>query len=77
MGRYERNTISMNLRNKIDIRWTSKIYVNLLPERIRLAREAGEDVGNSWLSQDVISSEELTRFLIATASSGTGHEVGD
>ena len=76
-GRYERNLISMDLRDKIHIRWTSRIYVNLLPDRIRLAREAGEDTGNSWLSHDVISSEELTRFLIATASSGTGHEVGD
>ena len=76
-GRYERNLINMDLRDRIHIRWTSKIYLSLLPERIRLAREAGEDVSSSWLSHEVISSEELTRFLIATASSGTGHEVGD
>ena len=29
------------------------------------------------MSHDVISSEELTSFLLATVSSGTGHDVGD
>jgi len=29
------------------------------------------------LNHDVISSEELTSFLLATVNSGTGHDVGD
>ena len=76
-GRYDRNRIEVEIRDKINYRWNSSLYVDNLPERLRASREGEEETTWTWLSHDVISSEELTSFLLATVSSGTGHDVGD
>ena len=76
-GRYDRNRIEVEIRDKINYRWNSSLYVDSLPERLRASREGEEETNWTWLSHDVISSEELTSFLLATVSSGTGHDVGD
>jgi len=76
-GRYDRNRIEVEIREKINYRWNSTLYVDSLPERLRDSRKAGVETDWTWLDHDVISSEELTSFLLATVSSGTGHDVGD
>ena len=77
-GRYDRNRISVEVRERINLRWVSSLYIDSLPERLRASREEGKENNNwTWLNHDVISSEELTSFLLATVNSGTGHDVGD
>jgi hypothetical protein len=77
-GRYDRNRISVEVRERINFRWVSNLYIDSLPERLRASREEGKEDNNwTWLDHDVISSEELTSFLLATVNSGTGHDVGD
>ena len=77
-GRYDRNRISVEVRERINFRWISNLYIDSLPERLRASREEGKENNNwTWLNHDVISSEELTSFLLATVNSGTGHDVGD
>ena len=77
-GRYDRNRISVEVRERINLRWVLSLYIDSLPERLRASREEGKENNNwTWLNHDVISSEELTSFLLATVNSGTGHDVGD
>ena len=77
-GRYNRNSINVEVRERINLRWVSNLYIDSLPVSLRASREEGkENYDWTWLSHDVISSEELTSFLLATVNSGTGHDVGD
>ena len=61
----------------MNYRWNSKLYTKSLPERLRASREEGEETNWTWVNPEVITTEELTSFLLATVSSGTGHDVGD
>ena len=74
-GRYDRNRISVEVREGINYRKNSNLYTDSLPERLRASRgERGQTCNWIWLSHDVISSEELTSFPLATMNSGTGHD---
>ena len=76
-GPYDRNRISVDVREKINYRWNSKLYTKSLPEHLRASREEGEETNWTWVNPEVITTEELTSFLLSTVSSGTGHDVGD
>jgi hypothetical protein len=77
-GFYERRLISKEIKDTINLRWTSEIYLESLPERIRLTLEEGQVPDPwTWLDPKNISTEELTSFLLATVRSGTGRDVGD
>ena len=77
-GFYERRLISMEIKDTINLRWTSDIYLESLPERIRLTLEEGQVPESwTWLDPKTISKEELTSYLLATVRSGTGRDVGD
>ena len=77
-GFYEMRLMSMEIKDTIKLRWTSGIYLESLPERIRLTLEEGQVPESwTWLDPKTISTEELTSFLLATVRSGTGRDVGD
>jgi hypothetical protein len=60
------------------LRWTSAIYLESLPERIRLTLEEGQVPESwTWLEPKTISTEELTAYLLGTVRSKTGRNVGD
>jgi len=46
-GVYERRLISKEVKDTINLRWTSALYLESLPERIRLNLEDGQ-VPESW-----------------------------
>ena len=59
------------------MRWTSAIYLESLPERIRLTLEGQVPESWTWPEPKTISTEELTAYLLGTVRSGTGRNVGD
>jgi hypothetical protein len=77
-GLYERRLISKEVKDTINLRWISAIYLDILPERIRLTLEDGQVPESwTWLDPTMISTEELTAYLLGTVRSGTGRDVGD
>ncbi len=68
----------MEIKDTINLRWTSDIYLESLSEWIRLTFEEGQVPESwTWLDPKTISIEELTSYLLATMRSGTGRDVGD
>ena len=45
-GRYDRNRISVEVRERINLQWVSNLYIDSLPERLRASREE-EKINNN------------------------------
>ena len=48
-GPYDRNRISIEIRDKNNNRWNSKLYTKSLTERLRASREEGEETYWTWV----------------------------